>query len=174
LSIVQTFLIVDGYNIINAWEGLKTLSEENLEQARDALVTTIENYIQLKGYRGIVVFDAYNNDEGIVETSRGNLKVVYTKKNQTADSYIERLIQEIERVHEVYVATSDFMIQRMVMSAGGIRMSARELQIDIQYAQKTSAEKVKKEIEQQADRLSERLDEQTAKRLVDLFQNKNK
>jgi len=124
----KEYLLVDGYNIIFAWEDLKTLAEENLEAARGKLMDILCN---LQGYRKctlILVFDAYR-----VEGSRGeifkyhNIHVVYTKEAETADQYIEKVAHELGRRYQVTVATSDALEQVIIMGQGAKRLSAQGL-----------------------------------------------
>lgn len=128
----EEYLIVDGYNIIFAWDELKELSRVNIDSARDRLLDILCNY---QGYRGcpvMVVFDAYKRREHPGEKSRyHNLDVVYTKTDETADAYIERTVHEIGSRYRVTVATNDGLEQLTVMSQGALRMSARDLQEEI-------------------------------------------
>jgi len=125
---VQDILIVDGYNIINAWPELIKLKNESFEHARDKLLDILANYQGLVGGMVIVVFDAHLVKRG--QGSRDNysgVEVIFTPEGETADSFIERLVTLLpERMH-VTVATSDWAQQRLVMGQGALRMSAREL-----------------------------------------------
>ncbi|NLJ40463.1 MAG: NYN domain-containing protein [Clostridiales bacterium] len=125
---MREYLVVDGYNIINSWPDLRITKDHSLEEARERLIDVLRDY---QGYRGIgviVVFDAYNTDSMVGHSEHyGKVQVVYTKKNETADHYIERWVDENGKDKNIWVATSDFLEQTIVMSRGGIRMSAREL-----------------------------------------------
>lgn len=138
----RDYLIVDGYNIINAWESLKELSLLNLEEAREKLNVILEEYASYKGVFTIVVYDAYNV-RGVSNRERtiGNLKVVYTKEKQTADSYIEKLITDLgpKKHLNVVVATDDMAEQQIALGKGGARISTRELWIEVQ----SSKDKIK-------------------------------
>lgn len=128
----QEYLLVDGYNIIFAWEDLKELSEVNLDGARGRLMDILSNY---QGYRKmtlILVFDAYKvkGNPGSV-FSYHNIHVVYTKEAETADQYIEKVTHELAGEHQVTVATSDGLEQLIIMGQGARRMSARELRDEI-------------------------------------------
>lgn len=126
--ISKTFLVVDGYNIINAWPRLKKTSDDDLELARDMLVEIIHEYSKIKGYEAYVVFDAYNvkSTEEKYEDHHG-VTVVYTKENQTADTYIEKFISGMSKYDQVYVATSDYAEQQIVLGKGCSRVPVREL-----------------------------------------------
>lgn len=122
-------LIVDGYNMIYAWQDLKQIAKTDLFNAREALISYLVNYTGYKEYELIVVFDGYrqqNNPGSNIQ--RGNLTVVYTRYSQTADSYIEKKVKELQNEYKMIVATSDGMIQNSILSHGAQRMSAEELE----------------------------------------------
>ena len=125
-------LIIDGYNIIFAWKELKELAKLNIDSARDKLLDIISNYQGYLGYPVTVVFDAYRTDRNPESVSkRQNLTVVFTKANQTADAYIERLVHDESGKFRITVATSDGLEQLTVMSLGALRMSASMLEEDV-------------------------------------------
>ncbi len=119
------YLLVDGYNIIFAWEDLNALARTNLAGARDALIHLMANYQGYKKIGVILVFDAYRvpGGTGAVE-KHGGLYVIYTKEAETADSYIERTTYQIGKKYRVRVATSDGAEQAIILGAGALRMSA--------------------------------------------------
>ena len=121
----REYLLVDGYNIIFAWEELKKVAQDNLDTARQLLMNLLSNY---QGYRQcevILVFDAYKVPGNPGEVSRfHNIYVVYTKEAETADAYIEKATYEIGRRHKVRVATSDNLEQLIILGHGAIRVSA--------------------------------------------------
>ncbi|WP_455542188.1 NYN domain-containing protein, partial [Intestinibacter sp.] len=105
----KSYLIVDGYNIINDWEELKALSLEDLDAARERLIHYIIEYSQYHGKKAIVVFDAYNVKSGTEKReNRKYITIVYTKEHQTADSYIEKYISTLSKYDKIQVATSDY------------------------------------------------------------------
>ena len=126
--ISKTFLVVDGYNIINAWPRLKRVSDEDLELAREMLVAIIHEYSKIKDYEAHVVFDAYKvkGKEEKYEDHHG-VTIVYTKENQTADTYIEKFISGLSKYDQVYVATSDYAEQQIVLGKGCARELIEEL-----------------------------------------------
>ena len=132
----EEYLLVDGYNIIFAWEELSGLAGMDLNAARGRLMDILSNF---QGYRKmhlILVFDAYKvkGNPGSVECYH-NIDVVYTKEAETADQYIEKVTHEMSRKnHYVRVATSDGLEQIIIMGAGAIRVSARELYEEVQAA----------------------------------------
>ncbi len=119
------YLLVDGYNIIFAWDNLKELARESLEAARMKLMDMMCNYQALRAETVILVFDAYKvkGNPGSV-TKYHNINVVYTKEAETADQYIEKLTNEISPRYDVTVATSDAVEQIIIMGKGAKRLSA--------------------------------------------------
>jgi predicted RNA-binding protein with PIN domain len=129
------YLLVDGYNIIFAWDELKKISETNLDAARAELIKILSNYQGWCGYEIIIVFDAYKVKGKHREVERHfNVNVVYTKESETADSYIERVTHELLGKHRVRVATSDGVEQLIILGSGAMRMTARELKKRIEDA----------------------------------------
>ena len=123
----RNVLIVDGYNVIFAWDSLKALAETDLDGARIHLMDLLSNYAGYTGCELILVFDAYRVKDGRGERSDyHNIHVVYTKENETGDQYIERLTHEIGKNDAVRVVTSDSLIQLSALRSGVLRMSARE------------------------------------------------
>ena len=145
----EEYLLVDGYNIIFAWDSLKELAKDNLDSARGKLMDILSDF---QGYRRmnlILVFDAYKVKGNTGSTERyHNIDVVYTKEAETADQYIEKVTHKIGRKHRVRVATSDGLEQLIIMGAGAVRVSARELQEEVMAA----GEELRKMFLQDADR----------------------
>ena len=137
----EEYLIVDGYNIIFAWEDLKELSRINIDSARDALKDVLSDYQGYKGCHLLLVFDAYKvkGNAGKRETFH-NIEVVYTKQDETADAFIEKTVFGIRDRYKVTVATSDGLEQQTVMSLGALRMSARELKEHIEMTKRAGME----------------------------------
>lgn len=131
----KEYLLVDGYNIIFAWEELKELSKINIDSARDRLKDILCNY---QGYRKctlILVFDAYRVKGHREEiTKYHNIHVVYTKEAETADMFIEKTVHAIGRKYQVTVATSDGLEQVIIMGQGGKRLSAAGLKEEVDMA----------------------------------------
>ncbi len=123
----EEYLLVDGYNIVFAWEDLKSLSEINIDAARNKLLDRMCNYQAFKGCRLTVVFDAYRLQNHPTETlDYHNISVVYTKTAETADKYIERFAHRHASEFEVTVATSDKLEQIIILGAGCRKLSADE------------------------------------------------
>lgn len=129
------YLIIDGYNIINSWNDIFDLRKEPLEDCRVKLLDLLSNYQGYKNIEVIVVFDAHLVSGGQEkQETYGKLTVIYTKENESADNYIERFVYRMAGKHQIRVATSDYLEQRMILSDGGIRMSSRELKEEIRAA----------------------------------------
>ncbi len=130
-------IIVDGYNIIFAWEKLSKLAQEDLDAARRRLCDILSSFAGFKKIRLVLVFDGYKvkGNPGEKETFH-NIQVVYTKENQTADAYIEALADQIGKNYAVRVATSDALVQLSSLRSGVLRMSARELQEEVEASAK--------------------------------------
>ena len=132
----EDYLLVDGYNIIHAWPELKRLAQEDLEGARQRLVHRLRNYQGWKKCRVIVVFDAYKVKGGAGSVERqGDVWVVYTKEAESADMYIEKTTYELGRKHRVRVATSDGLEQLIILGHGAARLSAAELERELEQAE---------------------------------------
>lgn len=130
------YLLVDGYNIIFAWDELKAISRDNLDAARQRLMDILSNY---QGYRRceiILVFDAYKVPRGVGEVSRyHNIYVVYTKEAETADAYIEKATYALSRKkHRVRVATSDNAEQLIILGHGALRVPAAAFHAEVEQA----------------------------------------
>jgi small GTP-binding protein len=124
---VQEYLLVDGYNVIFAWEDLKELAKENIEAARNKLMDVLCNYQGFKNYPLILVFDAYKVEGEAMEIFKyHNIHVVYTKEAETADMYIEKVVHEVGRKYHVTVVTSDGVEQVITQGQGGTIISSRE------------------------------------------------
>ena len=133
------FLLVDGYNIIHAWDELRKLGREDLDSARERLVGRLRNYQGWKKCKVIVVFDAYKvkGNPGSIERA-GDVSIVYTKEAETADMYIEKTtyaLSKERRDHRVRVATSDGMEQMIILGHGAVRMSAAELEFEVKQVE---------------------------------------
>ncbi len=172
---VKDYLLVDGYNIIFAWEELRELAKTDIAAARLALMDILSNY---QGYRGnilILVFDAYKVEgyQGEVQKYH-NIYVVYTKEAETADQYIEKTVLQIEKSRRVTVATSDGIEQLIIMGQGALRMSAKGLKEEVLA---TAAEMRKEHLSRQESTKSylfAGLSEELAEQMEQIRLGKNK
>ena len=139
------YLLVDGYNIIFAWEELEAAARENLETARQMLMDILSNYQGVKKCEVILVFDAYKVPGNLGEVARyHNIHVVYTKEAETADTFIEKATYQIARHHRVRVATSDGLEQLIILGHGAMRVSARAFKAEVEQAEGQIAEVLKR------------------------------
>ena len=130
------YLLVDGYNIIFAWEELKKIAQQDVAAARAALEEILSNYQGFRKCVVILVFDAYKvkGNPGSVE-KKGNIYVVYTREAETADAYIEKATYDLGREHRVRVATSDALEQMIILGHGALRLSARNFKAEVEQAE---------------------------------------
>ena len=135
------YLLVDGYNMIYAWEELRTLAAEDIKASRDRLLDILSNFAALGDYIIICVFDAYRVPGGTEHTYRyHNIDVVFTKEAETADQYIEKTAHRLVKNAEVTVATSDGIEQIIIFGTGARRMPATELKTAVALAAEEAKE----------------------------------
>ena len=131
----QQYLIVDGYNIIFAWDDLAAIAKDDLEAARRHLCDRLSSFAGYRKWRVVLVFDGWKVKGNLGEKSQyHNIQVVYTRENETGDAYIEALVHEIGSNYNVRVATSDGLVQLSSIRSGVLRMSARELRAEMEEA----------------------------------------
>ncbi len=140
----KTRLIVDGYNVIFAWEDLRELANLDLEAARIRLMELLSNYSAFKKCETVLVFDGYRVPGNMGEKfDRGGIHIAYTRENETADVFIEKLVAEIGKNDRVRVVTSDALIQLTAVRKGVLRMAAREFETEVEDAFKEMREMIK-------------------------------
>lgn len=170
----EDFLLVDGYNIIHAWDELRELMEDvSLESARQRLMDILSNYKGVKKTTIILVFDAYLVKGSIGSQNKyHNIYVVYTKEAETADHYIERVVTALPKHYRVRVATADGLEQVIVLGQGAIRMSARELYREVHAVEKELREQYIEKRPAKNNMLADHLDEEALAWLEDLRRKK--
>ena len=159
--------MIDGYNIINAWQDLAKTASENLEEARHKFNNIIAEYATYNRIETYIVYDAYkvkgasNRKEKIKD-----LTIIYTKENQTADSYIEKFIHDYKykRHAIIRVATNDYTEQNMILGKGGARLTARELQLEVSKSKKQIKDDIQKTHSSEYS-LGNRIDKETFEKL---------
>lgn len=157
--ILPEYIFVDGYNVIFAWEDLKALAKVNIDSAREALLDILVNYQGYRKCRMTVVFDAYKIKGGVRhEEKRGDIDVVFTKEDETADTYIERTTYGMDKKYMIRVVSSDRLEQQMILGNGAFRVSAAEFKAEIDAVKaeineiiEKNAGKVKKETRRGVD-----------------------
>lgn len=137
----KEYLLVDGYNMIFAWDELRALAESNIDSARDRLMDICCDYQGFMGMTLILVYDAYKvkgNPGSVLKYH--NIYVVFTKEAETADAYIEKTVHEIGKKHRVTVATSDGLEQMIIWGEGATRLSAQGFRAEVEEARKRMRE----------------------------------
>jgi predicted RNA-binding protein with PIN domain len=158
----MNILLVDGYNIIGAWPELQELKKKDLAAARDRLIEKMAEYQGYSGFKVIVVFDAHYVKGTEKQYQNYHVDVVFTKENESADEWIEKKAIELTNVrNQVYVATSDYTEQWAVFGQGALRISARELLIEMKEIERKIEKKVRKTQEKKSSKIS--LSEEVAK-----------
>lgn len=137
---------VDGYNVLNSWPELKKEKEYSFAGARQKIIDIMHNYAVYNNCKVIIVFDGYKvaGNLEVKDVINKNLWVVFTKDGETADSYIEREVNNLGRRYEVYVVTSDWLEQQTIFQRGAVRMSCIEFYNEIKQVQ-NDIKKIKKE-----------------------------
>lgn len=165
----EEYLLVDGYNIIFAWEELKELADINLEAARNKLMDILCNYQGYIKNTVILVFDAYRVEGNVGEIFRyHNIHVVYTKESETADQYIEKVVKYIGKKYDVRVATSDILEQVIIMGEGAWKVSADEFKKEVQSVNINIRENHLNRGDSEKNYLFDHLPEETVKHLEDV------
>lgn len=152
-------IFVDGYNVLNCWPDLRDIMSYNLDAARQKLIEVLQNYSTFKGYKVIIVFDAYSHKEAVRRKDKitNNLEVVFTKEGETADSYIERAVSGIGRKSEVFVVTSDNLEQQLIFGRGAVRVPSMEFYFEIKDMEKIISGKMAKKYSDKKNFLSDRI-----------------
>ncbi len=140
----ESYLLIDGYNILFAWDELKRLADDSIEDARNVLINRVANFQAIKRTNIILVFDAYRvkGNHREVENIHG-ITVVYTKEAETADAYIEKTSRELSKNYRVSVATSDAQVQMIIFGDGAVRITPSELLSDIERAEQEMRDFIK-------------------------------
>lgn len=144
---MQEYLIVDGYNIINAWPVFEKLRVESFEHARAKLIEILSNYQGSTDSRVIIVFDAHLVKGGSQKKELiDGIEVIFSQENETADNVIEKLVGTLPIQSKITVATSDWVEQTLVLGRGAVRMSARELFLEINEVTQKAIQGQKKQV----------------------------
>ena len=159
---MKEYLIIDGYNIINNWEDLKREMDTSLDAARQKLLEPMSDYQGFTRVKVIVVFDAHYVKNSMEKHEKYNgVEVVFTKEFESADGYIERLTALIAKDNVVKVATSDYLEQMLALGLGAIRLSARELKIEIDSMRRRMNSAFIEKVKAKNNSLEHLLDEKT-------------
>lgn len=172
---LKEYLLVDGYNIIFAWEELRELAEVNIDSARGKLMDILSNYQGVKKCTLILVFDAYKVEGFPGEVQKyHNIYIVYTKEAETADQYIEKVAHEIGKKYHVTVATSDGTEQVIIRGQGCYLLSAKELKTEIELANQELREGFLNQPDNDRNYLFHYLDDEMKEKMEEVRLGKNK
>jgi predicted RNA-binding protein with PIN domain len=123
----RRLVLVDGYNLIFGWDTMKEVADYSLEKARETLMDLLASYVAFTKTEVVLVFDAYRVKDGMgSDTERDGFRVVYTKQNQTADAYIERVIHDLGPDYSIRVVTGDYLLQVSAVISGVSRVTTKE------------------------------------------------
>lgn len=166
---VQEFLLVDGYNVIFAWDDLKELAKINIEAARNKLMDILCNYQGFRKCVVILVFDAYKVEGYALEIQKyHNIHVVYTKEAETADQYIEKVVHQIGKKYHVTVVTSDGVEQVVTAGQGGTLISSREFKEEVELVRRQIRKEYESRRETGKNYLFDHMDEKMAEEMEEV------
>ncbi|MFD3155598.1 NYN domain-containing protein [Haloimpatiens sp. FM7330] len=167
------YIFVDGYNVINSWPELRNIKQHNFEGARQALIDNIQEYATFKGYKVFLVFDAHKVPASIEKKEKiGNVIVVFTKEGETADSYIEKKVNNIGRKKDVLVVTSDCLEQQVTFQRGATRMSSSEFYCEVNAVKSNIKHKTQKQYSINKNWLEDSIDDKILEKLEKIRRNK--
>lgn len=166
-EIKEEYLLVDGYNVIFAWEDLRNLAKDNIDGARGKLQDILSNYQGIRGCHLIVVFDAYRVQQHKTEIlDYHNIHVVFTQEAETADQYIEKFAHEHAEKYRVTVVTSDGLEQIIIRGQGCGLISAREFQEEIRRSTEDLKQEYVQKVEKSGNYLKEAISEDLVKQIA--------
>lgn len=166
------YVFIDGYNIINSWPELRKIKNSNFQAAREALIERIQEYAAFKEYLVFIVFDAHKVKGSIEKIEKvRNIMVVFTKEGETADSFIERKVNDIGRKKDVLVITSDSLEQQVTFQRGATRMSSLEFHMEVKNTKEIIKKKTKKFYSNSKNWLEDEVDNDILKKLEKIRRN---
>lgn len=165
-------IFVDGYNVINSWPKLKEMKDYSFDGARQSLIDSLVNYGSYMDCKIIVVFDAHMVSGALEKKDKiGNVSIVFTKDGETADSYIEKNVNNIGRKTEVFVVTSDSLEQQTVFQRGAVRMSSLEFYHEVLKTEKIITNKADKLKVIKRHKLEDSLEDEVKEKLEKIRRN---
>lgn len=167
-------IFVDAYNVINSWPILKNIKEYDFGSARYKLIELLQNYAAYNGNKIIIVFDAHLSNTSVEKKEKVNeyINVVFTKSGETADSFIERSVNNIGRKSEVWVVTSDSLEQQVTFQRGAIRMSSLEFYFEVKDIETKIKVKTEKRYSEKRNLLENNIDPQVLEKLEKIRRSK--
>lgn len=166
-------VFVDGYNVLNSWPELREIMKYSIEASRQKLIDILQNYAVFTGYKVYIVFDAHmrKGSLGSKEVYSG-VEVIYTKEGETADSYIEKAVNNIGRKIEVCVVTSDSLEQQLAFQRGAIRTSSKEFYYQVIEIKKKINNKYEKRNYNKKYKLEDGIDKDILEKLEKIRRNR--
>lgn len=159
-------MFIDAYNVINTWPNLKSVKEYSFDAARQKLIEILQNYSTYKGYKIFIVFDAHMVQGNIGKRENlSNLVIVYTKEGETADSFIEKTIDQIGKKVDVCVVTSDSLEQQLAFQRGATRMSSLEFYFEVEEVHERIQKKTENNFSEQRNPLEDRIEKKVLEKL---------
>lgn len=167
-------IFIDGYNVINSWKELRDVNTGSMESSRKKLIDILLNYGTYNEYKIFLVFDGHLKHRSLENKEKINklLTVVFTKEGETADSFIERNVNEIGRKSEVMVVTSDLLEQQLIFQRGAIRMSSIEFHHEVKKVEHSIKKESKNKDTQKKYTVMESIDSRVAKKLEEMRRKK--
>ncbi|GAA0745764.1 NYN domain-containing protein [Clostridium oceanicum] len=160
------YIFVDGYNVINSWPELSKIQEYSLESSRQKLLDSLNEYAAYNKYNIYIIYDAHQTEEPEkVEKINKNITVAFTKPGETADTFIERYINNLGRKIEVSVVTSDLLEQQLIFQRGATRISSLEFYSEVKSTKNSIKNNIKKQYSKQGNKLHDILQEDLLKQL---------
>lgn len=159
-------IFVDAYNVINAWPNLRDIKDYSYESARQKLINVLQNYATYKGSKIFIVFDAHKVQGNFEKREKlGNIVIVFTKEGETADSFIEKTINNIGKKVDVCVVTSDSLEQQVAFQRGATRMSSIEFYFEVEEVHDKIQQKSEKNLAEQRNLLKDRIQQNVLEEL---------
>lgn len=159
-------LFVDAYNVINSWSLLSIMKDYNFDAARQKLIDMMQNYAAYRGCRVFIVFDGHKVPGNLEKRERmDNVVVVFTKEGETADNFIEKSIDNLEKKVDVTVVTSDAMEQLLAFQRGATRMSSLEFYNEVVDIRKNIEKRTEKKFSEDRNLLEDRVEESVLEKL---------
>ncbi|WP_102399182.1 NYN domain-containing protein [Haloimpatiens massiliensis] len=166
------YVYIDGYNVINSWPELRKIKDHSLEGARNQLIDTIQEYAVYRGHKVFIVFDAHMVLGSIEKREKiGDVMVVFTKEGETADSFIEKSVNNIGRKKDVLVVTSDSLEQQLAFQRGATRMSSIEFRCEINNIRSKINLRTQKDYSRNRTWLEDVVDKETLEKLEKIRRN---
>jgi hypothetical protein len=166
-------VFVDGYNVINSWPELKIIKDYSLDGARQKLIEMLQNYASYNGLKIFLVFDAHLLPKSLEKKEKFGeyLVVVFTKEGETADSFIEKRVNNIGRKADVCVVTSDLLEQQVVFQRGATRMSSLEFYHEVKGVEKKINNKIEKDNSCKRNTIEDRIENDILEKLQKIRKN---